>query len=215
MNKNYILTKGQQYTAVSLAIVLSMLVVWAAVNGASTISSNISTGGTLTVTGASTLTGNVSAAGTLTVTGLTTMGYASGTTMSLTGNVLVNGYATTTGSNGNITTQGTLTVAGLSTVTGFVSTASSSISANLNVSSFGVATDSAATEIAAQGTGTTTLRLLSSTATKGSCIELQDEYGKAYKLQVSSSTPSYGNGLATTTAGQAGFLAVWEPGHCK
>ncbi|MEK7165407.1 MAG: hypothetical protein AAB874_01190, partial [Patescibacteria group bacterium] len=57
MNKINVLTKKQQYLVVVLTSVLSLLVVWAAASGATTISTNISTGGTLSVTGASALTG--------------------------------------------------------------------------------------------------------------------------------------------------------------
>lgn len=68
MNKNNVLTRKQQYLAVALSIVLSLLVVWGAVFGATTISNNINTGGTLTVTGVSTLTGAVTMSSTLTLT---------------------------------------------------------------------------------------------------------------------------------------------------
>jgi len=45
-------------------------------------------------------------------------GNASSTMLSTTGNIWVNGYATTTGSNGNFATEGTLTVGGTAAVTG-------------------------------------------------------------------------------------------------
>ena len=51
------MNKKQQYFAILSSVVVSLLVVWGAVSGATTISSNITTGGTLDVTGASTLTG--------------------------------------------------------------------------------------------------------------------------------------------------------------
>ncbi|GEM_PF-2857284 len=58
--------------------------------------------------------GNITATGTLTVTDLAVFnGNASTTILSTTGNLLVNGFATTTGSNGNFATQGTLTIAGI------------------------------------------------------------------------------------------------------
>ncbi|MDO8594467.1 MAG: hypothetical protein Q7R93_03055 [bacterium] len=63
-------------------------------------SSTAAFGGTLTVGGA------LTATSTVTVTGLTTLGYASSTGQSLTQNLIVNGYATTTGSSGNFATQG-------------------------------------------------------------------------------------------------------------
>lgn len=57
MNKSNVLSKKQQYLAVSLSVILSFLVVWGIVSGATTISTNVNTGGTLTVSGVSTLTG--------------------------------------------------------------------------------------------------------------------------------------------------------------
>lgn len=54
MNKN-ILSRQQQYAVVILTIILSLGIVWASAFGASTISTNISTDGTLTVGGTTTL----------------------------------------------------------------------------------------------------------------------------------------------------------------
>ena len=68
-NKLYSLTKNQQYFAVVLAVLLSLLVVWSITSGATTISANIDTGGTLTVSGASSLSGAINASSTLQVTG--------------------------------------------------------------------------------------------------------------------------------------------------
>jgi hypothetical protein len=48
--------------------------------------------------------------GAVTVSGLTTLGNASTTVLSTTGNILVNGFATTTASNGNIATAGSLAI---------------------------------------------------------------------------------------------------------
>ena len=59
--------------SVILAVVFGVLVISLVVDAASTISTNLATGGTLTVDGASTLTGNVTAAGTLAVTGASTL----------------------------------------------------------------------------------------------------------------------------------------------
>lgn len=163
--------------------------------------------GTLTV-GILSATNTLAVASTLSVTSLSTFtgGFISSASSS----------ANTLNLAGNLSASSTAQFAGLTTHTlGIVSQASSSISSSLEVMSLGVATSSTAQEVNVGGSGTTTIRLLSSSATRGGCIELQDEYGTAYKLQVSSSTASYGNGLATTTAGQSGFLAVWEPGHCK
>jgi hypothetical protein len=75
-----ILSRGP--VSVTLAVVLSVLVVTATVGAATTISTNIDTGGTLTVSGVS----------------------------ALNGDVRVNGYATTTAASGNIATEGSLKV---------------------------------------------------------------------------------------------------------
>src|SRR3989344_2748650 len=138
--------------SVILAVVFGVLLISLVVNAASTISTNIETGGTLSVTGASTLTGltsmiqasstrfsvhdtayfggsatstfdsagNLTVIGTLGVTGKTTLANASSTITSQTGNFMVNGFATTTASDGNIATAGTLTAVGASTLTGDV-----------------------------------------------------------------------------------------------
>lgn len=89
--------------SVILSVLFSMFFIAVSVGAATTISTNISTEGTLSVTGVSTL------------TGLTTMGYASSTGQSLTGNLTVNGMATTTGSNGNLEIRGGLTVGNATT----------------------------------------------------------------------------------------------------
>ncbi|MBI2612898.1 hypothetical protein HYW59_03780 [Candidatus Kaiserbacteria bacterium] len=121
----------------TLGIVFASILLFGvvAVQAATTISTNISTGGTLGVTGLSTLTaGYVSAAsstvtgGAFTVTDNTSLQRASTTQITATGNVWFNGFATTTASNGNFATQGTLSITGLSTlVAGFVSQASSTV----------------------------------------------------------------------------------------
>ncbi len=112
------------------SVVSSFLLVAVVTYGASTISTNISTGGTLTVTGAASLngastfgdaatdvnlfTGTLQASTTaLFTTGL--IAYDPITASSTDGNLLINGYATTTASSGNIATEGNLTVEGSGT----------------------------------------------------------------------------------------------------
>src|SRR3989338_3491061 len=69
----------KKYLQVVFSVVISFLFVAAVTYGATTISTNVNTAGTLTVSGASTLTGAVSAAGavwassTAQVTGVTTL----------------------------------------------------------------------------------------------------------------------------------------------
>ena len=82
-----------------VSVLAGVLFVTMAVNASTTISTNVSTDGTLDVTGLTTLTG------------------ASTTRISLTGNLMVNGMATTTGSTGSIATEGNLTVLGTASTT--------------------------------------------------------------------------------------------------
>ena len=119
--------------SVIASVVLSVLLIAAIVEASTTISTNVSTDGNLTVTG------------TASVTGLTTLVFASSTTQSLTGNLLVNGYATTTGSSGNFATAGTLTVGGTASVTGlttlvFASSTTQSLIGNLLVNGYATTT---------------------------------------------------------------------------
>ena len=66
-------TKSKLILQVSISTIITALVVVGIVSAATTIGTNISTGGTLSVTGASTLTGNTAVSGTLGVTGATTL----------------------------------------------------------------------------------------------------------------------------------------------
>ena len=136
--------KNKNFVSILLSVVLSFAFVAVAAYGATTIGTNVNTGGTLTVTGNSVFstasstgtvkfstinsdTGaisfgdeNLTTTGTLNVSGLTTLGNASTTILSLTGNLLVNGFATTTASNGNIDTEGSLTVVGTASTTNLI-----------------------------------------------------------------------------------------------
>ncbi len=237
MNSN-ILNRQQQYAVVALSVMLSLMVVWAAAYGATTISENISTGGTLTVTGASTLTGNVSAAGTLSVTGLTTLVNASTTQVSASGFMWVGGMATTTGSTGAIDTEGALTVKGGATLgdaagdaivlTGNASTtngltvggnliasASSTVSGNFNASGSitAGASSSPAYSFGASGTATTTLSLNTTSSNTGACIQVIGSNGSYYRMYFA---PSDSVGAATTSwRGGTAYYALWEAGTCK
>ena len=72
---------------VTVAVVVSLFLVVSWVQAVTTISTDITTGGALSVTGASTLTGNVTAAGTLGVTGASTLtgAVAASSTVQVTG----------------------------------------------------------------------------------------------------------------------------------
>jgi hypothetical protein len=67
--KKVIAIAKQSYLSIAFAVAIVVLFSAAGVWGATTISTNIETGGTLSVTGASTLTGAVAASSTLQVTG--------------------------------------------------------------------------------------------------------------------------------------------------
>jgi hypothetical protein len=81
-----------RFAAVVLASIVGVFVVVSTVSATTTISTNINTEGTLTVTGQSAL------------------ATASTTDVTVAGSLWVNGYATTTASNGNIATKGSVTV---------------------------------------------------------------------------------------------------------
>ncbi len=156
-----------------ISIILSVLFVVTVVQAATTISTNISTGGTLSVTGASTLTGNVTAAGTLAVTGLTSMVQASSTRLSVFDTAYFGGTATTTiSSAGNVSVAGTLGVTGASTLTGLTSMvqASSTRLSVFDTAYFGGTATSTfnsagALTIGTSGTAVTQIRVYSPTLT--------------------------------------------------
>ncbi len=91
---NTSLNKKQKLFTVFSTVALSILVVWITVSAATTISNNVSTGGTLAVTGRSDFTGAVFGSSTLQATGQLTL-YAGATS---TGSVQLNGilYASST-----------------------------------------------------------------------------------------------------------------------
>lgn len=190
-----ILSNKQQYAVIVLSVMLSLMVVWAAANGATTISTDVNTGGTLTVTGVSSLS-SATLSTTLNVTGATTLSSASMST--------------------------TLGVAGLSTLAGVLSTASSTVSGgNLTVTGantstsgrFGVGTSSPAAALSASTAATTTLYMTSETANVGGCIQLKASNGTMYRMYIGGNdTVAFG----TTTSGRpAAIAAVWEAGSCK
>jgi len=201
---------------------LTALFVTASVSAATTISTNISTEGTLTVSGAVTLgdaggdaiilTGNASTTNALTVGGV----------LYVTGNQTVGGLATTTASSGNIDTAGTITAVtrigvattspradfsidldtddgvavwnkGSTTPAFIVSGVNSAGRVGLGTTT-PVATLSAVTEVA-----TSTLYLHSESETKGGCIQLESAAGTGATFRL----------IATSTG-----VAVWESGTC-
>src|SRR3989344_2870414 len=169
-----------------LSITLSFLLVTLITYSASTISTNITTGGSLTVSGASTFgdastdvnlfTGTLQASTTaLSTSGFTSFGLIQASSTSA--NLLINGFATTTASNGNIETEGTLTVErGIATSLGVASTSPSQ--------ELGIVGD-----IIAGSGATTTLILSSSLANTGGCIQLEGANGTMFKIYATTTGP--------------------------
>lgn len=182
---------NKKFLSVGLSVFLSFLFVVIVVNASSTISTNISTGGTLTVSGSSTFgdastdvnlfTGTLQASttalftGAVTTYGAVTLGDAAGDVITLTGNAsttqaltvggdfYIGGYATTTGATGNTVTKG----------------------------NFGVGTTTNATEISGSSGATTTMYLTSTSATAGACIQLEGPNGTVFRTYATTAGPLY------------------------
>ena len=110
MKQLYAFKRKARWLSMTITVVAGVFFVTMVVNAATTISTSIITGG------------GVYATSTAEIDGLLTLTYASSTSQSLSGNLMVGGRATTTGSSGNIATQGTLLVTGLSTLAAASST---------------------------------------------------------------------------------------------
>ena len=96
------------WATMTIAVVVSVFAVVSLASATSTISTNISTGGTLAVTGASTLTGAVTASATLAVTGASTL--TGGATVGSSGTALVrvnSGFCNVQSSTNTITASTT------------------------------------------------------------------------------------------------------------
>ncbi len=159
---NNFLVQKRQHLTIAIASAASILLVVGITYSATTISTNVNTGGSLTVSGASTLTGAVTMSSTLDVTGLTTLVNASTTQASVSNALWVGGNATTTASNGYFATQGFIGAGGTSTPVA---------------------------ELSALGTATTTMYLHSSGTKKGSCIELVRSHdGGVFRISVGTTT---------------------------
>lgn len=169
--KSSLLGNNYRYAAVLLSVVVTVFMVFSLVSGATTISTNINTAGTLTVSGASTLTGTVSAGGALSVTGITTLTGAvnASSTVNADGNLTIAGRATTTAASGNFAAAGTIG-SGTSTPQGG---------------------DIAVTTVSA----TTTLYIAAETSTKGGCIQVKGPGTTVFRLYATAA------GVATWEAG--------------
>ena len=97
--------KSNKIFSIALSVFVSFVFVFAVTYAATTISTNINTGGTLTVSDTSTLTGAVTMSSTLGVTGKTTLVNASSTMLTVSGNTYL---ATTTLTSGSRLILGTL-----------------------------------------------------------------------------------------------------------
>src|SRR3989338_2131971 len=97
--------KSNNFFRVALSVFVSFVFVFAVTYAATTISTSISTCGTLTVSDTSTLTGAVTMSSTLGVTGKTTLVNASTTMLTVSGNTYL---ATTTLNSGSPLVLGTL-----------------------------------------------------------------------------------------------------------
>lgn len=204
MSKNIILDRGQQFLAISLSVVLSLLVVWAAASGATTISTNITTGGTLSVSDTSTLTGAVTASTGLTVTA---------------------GGLTVTAGGATVTAGGLTVTAGVSTLKGeLISAASTTVSSgNFTVTggniAVGTTTPNRELVVSSLSSATSTVRIMPVTGgKKGGCIEMLGASGTTtYRMYIGLGDVVDAGGAATTSAGRAGtqYIAMWEAGACE
>ena len=163
---------------------------------ATTIGDNVSVTGTFTSTGAATLSSTVAVTGAATFNGNVTLGDAAAdiilstgilnasSTLAVTGvsnfysNVNVNGFATTTASNGNFATEGTIYAS----------------------STIGVSTSTPAQELGVlgdaffqtPGNGTTTINLSTAATGVGSCINMRGTNGTLFRIYATATTSSYG-----------------------
>src|SRR3989344_5004912 len=213
MNKSNVLTKTQQFFAVVLAVVLSLLVVWGAAFGATTISNNVSTGGTLTVSGLSTLTGFISNASS-TVKG----------TLFLTGGLNASSTATTTAQSGIDIATGCFSISGTCiglatsssaanswsglqtfTGTGVLLTASTTVTGQFMVYS----PLQASSTLLVAGLSNLTGFISNASSTVSSNLNVTGQLQASTTLVVTGASTLYGNlnvnGAATTTAATGDF----------
>ncbi|MDO8728761.1 MAG: hypothetical protein Q7K26_02595 [bacterium] len=162
--------------SVVLTVVFGVLLISLVANAVTTISTNITTDGNATITG------------TLGVTGVTTLTNASSTITSQTGNFMVNGFATTTATNGNIATAGTLAVTGTSVLTGDVT----------------MSGGSGALVITTSNSATSTIQV--------GCVQM---YATSTDTAVRLTFGLPGQEATTTTQGAASIgNVVWQYGSC-
>lgn len=185
---------------VFLSVLISTFAV-ALISYATTIGNDVSVTGTLTSTGAATLSSTLAVTGASTLSGAATLS----NTLEVTGASTFNGAVTL----GDVAADA-ITVNGV--ITGFVSNASSTVSAQLNATTFGMATSSPGQEVGITGdvfqaSAATTTHFLSSTGTsKGGCIEMLRSNGTKVRIYV---------GATTTGETMDGNFLVVEAGTCQ
>jgi len=208
----------KRVVSVSLSVVASVLAVAAVGFAATTISTNVNTGGTLTVTGAATISGNLAFDGTSATTTISgglradtgdntfVVDFSSSTvgigTTSPSALLAVHGNAIFGSANGSIVSirAGTVNLTASATTT--VTT-----SAGININSGDLVLDTASNKLyvgtstpirgnlAVEGSGTTTLVINSTTAaavgSAGSCIELKAIGGATMHMYATSTDNGY------------------------
>ena len=191
------LFKSKDFYSVALAVALSLVIVAVSVSAATTISTDISTGGTLAVTGASTLTGLA----TLTGGFISQASSTAGSTLTVGGKFMASSTALFTDA---ITAYSTLGVTGLATfgagtfsstlgvtgvtTLGYASSTAITTSGALIVGTT-TPTTNAVAELSASGSATTTLYLGSSGASKGGCIQLEGPNDTVYRIYATTTGP--------------------------
>ncbi|MDP2669427.1 MAG: hypothetical protein Q8P07_06420 [bacterium] len=157
---------NKKFLSVFFSVLVSVFAV-ALITYATSIGTDVSVTGALTVTGASTMTGAT------TLNGAVTLGDAAADTITVNGSIA-----------------------------GFLSTASSTVNSTLVVTtSLGVATSTPSQELGVTGdiivgsSATTTIFTSSTSATQGTCVQLQSAAGALYRVYVSNV------GVLTTATG--------------
>src|SRR3989344_5450816 len=184
------LFKSKDFYSVALAVVLSLAVVAISASAATTISTSISTGGTLDVAGATELNGGLTMD-----TDKFTVANTSGNT-SIGGTLAVTGASTLTGYLGATSTAGFSSLA--SFYGGFISSASSTVNSTLTVSGVFQASSTALFGSGGIVIGTTTRAIkigdLSSTV-PGSGVGLTDSVTKAVEVNADDNDTARSTGI--------------------
>lgn len=164
--------------SVTLAVVLSVLFVTGLVNAATTISTNISTAGTLTVDTTSTLTGAVAMGSTLSVTGNTTLASTTATAFKV----------------GQVGTQSTLMLSGTCSLVSNVEIAATSTGTGTCAATGAVAGDRVFVSLA-----TTTTKVAAQWVIVGTVAAADSVTVRLLNQTGTAAVPSATNGLGSST----------------